>query len=646
MKIVRAGIPVFVLLLPFGRTYSGEADWKPVGEAPRAVAPDAANTWKPSGQPSPSGDPFRGSPTLPVIPASGTAAIVPPFPSLAPAAPPIVIRPVEVVPPIALVVPLVPSATAVGTAGDAFVLEPVRLQIPKDLLPAPEPVPVQVPPASIPKPAAPAPILEAPRLPSPGPAFVPTPAKKPGIADPKKILPPLEKAKTAEPPLIRLPGLRELPKPEPKKASTPPAVPVPEATASPVPASPRPESPYGAIGVEPSPILPPEIAPPVSRNSATPPPRLPVPGGATPPPGRLGSLLESPRRTSSMYARADYLLWWMSAPRIPLLATTGPLSTSGIVGLPGTLPLIGPRELDTSSRSGGRFTVGYVPNDDWGFEGEYFFLSPESTRLAVGSGSHALISRPYVSQQRGETASIVVAPFLASGTLSVDSRSEIHGFDALLTKNLGDRGGFRTTALAGFRYLDFSEELTVTESILTGPRALDPLGTRIGVRDSFSTRNRFYGAMLGLSAEQCFGRFDLRVRGSVSLGAIEESQNIAGAVSRQVPGGVPTLDARGLFATPANAGRYSRTEFGAIPELGATVGYHVSRSVHLTAGYQLLYINSVLRPGDQIDRVVDASLISFPPPGTIAGTGTRPAPMFHETDLFLHGLTLGLELRW
>lgn len=643
MKIVRAGIPVFLLLLPLGKAFSADPDWKPVGEAPRALAPANSSDWKPSGQTTPSPDPFQSSPTPLVVPASGGAATVPPFPSLAPvvpnAVPLITIRPVTVAPSVPVV------AVAANVGDDVLILEPVRLQVPQGLLPPPEPAPgvppATIPPATIPK-VAPAPILDAPRTPSAGPAFVPTPAKPtptPVAGEPRKILPPPEKAKSAEP-SIRLPGLREPPAAKPKAEKAP--------ARAVGPAVPQSTSPYRPIGRDVAPILPPTDLPPSLPPAST---ILPAPTSAVAaetqgPSNRLEKRMDSPRRTSTTYARADYLLWWMSAPRVPLLATTGPLATSGVVGQPGTLPLIGPRELDTSGRSGGRFTFGWSPDDDWGIEGEYFFLSPESTRLGAGSGSYALVSRPYFSQQNGETASVVVAPFLASGVLSVESSSRIDGFHAALTKNLGDLGGFHATALGGFRYLDFREDLTVTESILTGPRALDPLNTRIGVRDSFSTRNRFYGAMLGLNADQCFGRFDVRVRGSISLGAVEQQQDIAGAFSRQVPGQVATFSPRGLFATPSNNGRYSRTEFGAIPEAGVALGYHLTQKVHVTAGYQLLYVSNVLRPGDQLDRVIDSSLISSPPPGAVAGSGTRPAPMFRDTDLFLHGLTFGLEVRW
>jgi hypothetical protein len=52
----------------------------------------------------------------------------------------------------------------------------------------------------------------------------------------------------------------------------------------------------------------------------------------------------------------------------------------------------------------------------------------------------------------------------------------------------------------------------------------------------------------------------------------------------------------------------------------------------------------VIRPGEQIDRVVD---LSFVPNGPNVPQSTRrPLPLFKQSDLWAHGLQFGLEARW
>jgi hypothetical protein len=57
--------------------------------------------------------------------------------------------------------------------------------------------------------------------------------------------------------------------------------------------------------------------------------------------------------------------------------------------------------------------------------------------------------------------------------------------------------------------------------------------------------------------------------------------------------------------------------------------------VTATVGYTFLYISSVVRPSDQIDRSVN-----------IAPPNTRPAFSFHATDFWTQGVNLGLEIRF
>ncbi|HET7719587.1 MAG TPA: BBP7 family outer membrane beta-barrel protein, partial [Acidimicrobiales bacterium] len=64
------------------------------------------------------------------------------------------------------------------------------------------------------------------------------------------------------------------------------------------------------------------------------------------------------------------------------------------------------------------------------------------------------------------------------------------------------------------------------------------------------------------------------------------------------------------------------------------------------AGYTVLYWSSVVRPGDQVDLLVNASQI----PSNLLPTGlvgpARPAVLFRDTDFWAQGVNLSLEVRY
>jgi len=61
----------------------------------------------------------------------------------------------------------------------------------------------------------------------------------------------------------------------------------------------------------------------------------------------------------------------------------------------------------------------------------------------------------------------------------------------------------------------------------------------------------------------------------------------------------------GLLALPSNIGTQTRNRFAVIPELGVKVGYQLTDHIRVYAGYNFLYASSVVRPGNQIDPVIN-----------------------------------------
>jgi hypothetical protein len=205
--------------------------------------------------------------------------------------------------------------------------------------------------------------------------------------------------------------------------------------------------------------------------------------------------------------------------------------------------------------------------------------------------------------------------------------------------------------LAGFRYLDLEEGLLISESprgtvIRNGvPTKVD----RSSITDRFDTHNKFYGGQLGVRAKKWWGPLDLELQGKVALGATHQVVEISGFTSITALGVTSTAPGA-LLTGPGNLGHHNRDKFAVAPEASVNVGYNFHPNWRVVAGYNLIYWSNVVRPGDQIDRVVNpttapALITGVTPPVTQVGA-VRPIFAFNDTDLWIHGFNAGLEFHW
>src|SRR5207245_507774 len=100
-------------------------------------------------------------------------------------------------------------------------------------------------------------------------------------------------------------------------------------------------------------------------------------------------------------------------------------------------------------------------------------------------------------------------------------------------------------------------------------------------------------------------------------------------------------------ALSSNIGQHNRTVFSVVPEVGLTLGYQLTDTIRLYAGYNFLYWTNVVRPGEQIDRNLDVTKIpNFTVAGARPAAVTAPVVPFKETDFWAHGIVIGVELRY
>jgi hypothetical protein len=352
-----------------------------------------------------------------------------------------------------------------------------------------------------------------------------------------------------------------------------------------------------------------------------------------------------------IWASGEYLLWWIKNASLPPLVTASPASSGGILGMPGTTVLFGGTQ-ESQPFSGGRFDIGFWLDScqTIGLDTEFFFLGsrgPSFINGAAGTPGSTFIARPFFDVLTGtENAEAVAAPGILSGTVTANLRSSLWGIEENALCNLCCGCCYRIDLLAGFRYLQFNEDLDVREDLAVLPGVPGIGGTRIALGDDFNTRNEFYGGQIGAFAEFRKGNLFLDILGKVALGDDHEIVDIHGVTVFTPPGGLPTPRTGGLLALPTNSGRFHRDEFAVLPEASVNVGYQVTDHMRAFVGYTFLYLSNVVRPGDQVDLGINATqLPTASGPGTLVGPA-RPTFAFRDTDFWAQGINFGLEFRY
>lgn len=362
--------------------------------------------------------------------------------------------------------------------------------------------------------------------------------------------------------------------------------------------------------------------------------------------------------TDSANLETDYLLMWMNRSHIPALLTTGPAASLGFLGAPGTTALLGPGNFGPQGPlSGLKIRGGGWFDDRWpghGINGSFFFLGPGSHTYTTSSNQFPVLTRPFFAPNAailptgalpGEFGEQIAFPQQAEGVFQAELSSFLWGADVNLRSCIYRTCMARAEWFAGYRHVNLRETLTMAEFLVAGPNnPQSPVGTRTFVEDRFGTRNQFHGGQIGYAVGRQQGRFDYDFRASVALGVSHQEVDISGFQVRELPGVAPVTFNGGLLAVGPNVGTYRRNEFAVVPELTFNLGYMITPATRIHIGYNFLYWSNVVRPGEQIDRVVDLTFIPNAPMTTRAAN--RPVPTFQQSDLWAQGLQFGFETRW
>ena len=356
-----------------------------------------------------------------------------------------------------------------------------------------------------------------------------------------------------------------------------------------------------------------------------------------------------PARRPYVWAHFDLLLWRVTngPVRVPVLTENNNPNSVGSINEAGTRVLVGGtgRDIRYEGLQGLRISAGAWLDADghFGVELAGFRMEPDMAGYVATTGGVPTLAIPVNSlttlgaNPAGETA-------LNSGgspsAIRIRGTADIWGteLNALFVANPEDEVALGL--LFGGRYLNFSEKFELTDIFY------DTMNTgTIAVRDSFETRNHFGGVNLGAQARWNLGRWQASLGGKVAVGIVRQNLDVRGetVINGSAFGMANASFPGGVFSQASNIGNYTQDRLGVLPEANFRLAFAVTQNLRVSVGYDALFMNSVLRPGNQLDRNVNLNQ------SVLFGNGAllpQRAPAVSESSLWMHGVNFGIGLSY
>jgi hypothetical protein len=444
------------------------------------------------------------------------------------------------------------------------------------------------------------------------------------------------------------------------------------------PSDPMGLGPTGGLGPPPGPMYP-----------------MPGPYGAPqfqpPPPGQNGD--GGYNVLSRFEFSGAYNIWFGKSQAVPMpLLTTSAPSQAGVLGASSTLVLAGGQPIAYNGISGMQLTSSFYGDDDRRFgalvTGFYTEDRTISTKIGVaGAGFNGtsadipVLARPYIDTTSGPTSLVVGGPNIGLASAIVTTSTQTWGVEASGVWNLfrtspNEKWFVSTDLVIGYKFLELKEDLAVITNTSVNAVTTTPIfgigpsgfpvqtGTQITpipipvagvtvvapgsilITDRFTTTNLFNGTTVGFRNEIRYGMFSLEAIGKIGLGDMHQILEISGSTNTVSGTGATGAAYGGLYANASNIGRYSHDDFAVIPEVQANFGINLTRSLTAYFGYNFMYMTHVIRPGGQMNPVIDGT--SVPLSSTYGVSGLNPGfrSVFNQTDYWLMGANFGLSFKY
>lgn len=354
------------------------------------------------------------------------------------------------------------------------------------------------------------------------------------------------------------------------------------------------------------------------------------------------------------WLRGGYSVWRMSDGPLAY-----PLLTRGNqpLGDPTTVVLYGNDKVDFDNFQGLTFTGGIWLDQEHlnglGFGLQLFNTRSSSAFFSSNGRDGVDLSRPFIDSTQNlpfqnSIVQVSINDNVRSGSFSISNSAEIGGFDVHYLRNLVFNDRVTLNALVGYRFFQLKEHLDLVQKSTTlqdgggQPLLLDNVVVpSLTISDSFQTKNQISGVEIGLQGEMNWGLFFVGGVSKVTLGNNRQTTDVFGSTSSgdtKLPGG--------MLALASNSGQDRENQFVIMPELNAYVGMQVTGHIRILLGYDWLYINNVVRPGNLINPALNQRYMpSSQFFGDQAGPKT-PLPTMTKNDFIATGLSLSLEVQF
>jgi hypothetical protein len=333
------------------------------------------------------------------------------------------------------------------------------------------------------------------------------------------------------------------------------------------------------------------------------------------------------------------------------LISVGPIGSSARpVVEDGVRVLFGGRNIDLSPHATLKQTMGVWSQDRcWGLEVSAFLTEQraEVDQFDGNINGRNVLARPTINALTNVPDSILISsPPNFGGSAGVYTNTRAGGAEFSFLRNWAYYDKFKFNTLAGFRWMTLNEQIRIdSHSVLTDQNAVDP--SVRDITDSFVTRNNFYGLQAGVQTEWRHNRWFIDATAKVAAGFTHEKINIQGT-TRFVDTGVERIVPFGAFALEPNSGSFTTRKFAYLPEGTVKIGYQWTQRLSTYIGYDGMYLSNVLRPGDQINPVINPTLLpisqAFNPQFPFGPA--QPSLPLNKSDFYLQGFLFGLSYRY
>ena len=348
-----------------------------------------------------------------------------------------------------------------------------------------------------------------------------------------------------------------------------------------------------------------------------------------------------------VWASGEYqILWTQNANTPPLIvrvpAQFNPNSANTFLDSQKINEFPGKRDLKYDSLNGFRVSAGVRIQPQLAIDGNYFSterVSREDTFAGSGLPGMDGIAREYIQAGTGSNISLFAAlPGQYSGFVSAKTDLRTWGLDSNVRWDSYHFFVDRSELMAGFRYFELSENLSIHDSSTFGD------GSRLTVSDSFQSRNQFYGGQVGMHSRIYGTVWSIDFINKYAIGGVRQEVRAVGSNSIFSPAGVESQEAGGLYARGANIGTFNRNRFAVMGESAILLGYNVTQNCRLHFGYNATWISSVIRATEVIDPTVNDQGVRYI---TQTSQSTSKSPVFQwnrASDFYVQGLTFGVTI--